>query len=170
MAFRLTLHDVRFVDLLTDEAGHVVTAAQHLAEVLAGDQTSRVEAAQRLQAVDQEVDRAAHTVLRTLSATFVTPFDRADVYQVSWSLRRCVARMDAVADEIVLFQLGELPPGVSELVRLTVRAADVTREAVRSLARPEAITDPWIELVRFAKQAGRAHRQLLTSVTSTVTD
>lgn len=170
MAFRLTSHDVRFVDLMVVQADHVVSAAQHLAEVLTGDQTSREEAANRLQTVDQDADVAAHAVLRSLSATFVTPFDRGDVYQIAWALRRCVARMDAVADEIVLFQLGELPSAVSELVRLAVRAADLSREAVRLLARPSAMTDPWIELMRLPKQAGREHRQLILATTTTITD
>jgi uncharacterized protein len=170
VAFRLAIHDVRFVDLMVVQAGHLISAAQLLAEVLVGDQDSRSDAARRLREVDQEADRQAHTVLREMSGTFVVPFDRSDVYRVTWALRRGVARMDAVADEIVLFRIGEVPPGMSELVRLAIRAADLSSEAVRQLSRPVAMTDPWIELVRLSKQAGREHRRFVGEITATMAD
>ncbi len=170
MPFRLRLHDVRFGDLLASQADHLVAGAQQLAEVLAAEQARRVEAGARLHAVDRSAEAGAHALLRTLSAAFVTPFDRADVYRLAWSLRAGVARMDAAADEIVLFQLGELPGGVTELVNLVVRAADVAREAVPLLARPGGLSEQWIELTRLAKQAGREHRLLLVAVTSSVSD
>jgi uncharacterized protein Yka (UPF0111/DUF47 family) len=158
------------VDLLVTQADHLVSAAQLLAEVLIGDQASRTDAARRLQGVDQEADRHAHTVLRSMSGTFVVPFDRSDVYRVAWALRRGVSRTDAVADEIVLFRVEQVHPGVSELVRLAIRAANLSREAVRQLSRPVDMTDPWIELVRLAKQAGRERRRFLGEITEAVTD
>lgn len=170
MRFRVRLTDVRFGDLLIDQAGHLVAAAQYLAEVMAGDQASRLQAAQRLQAQDQSAEAAAHAMLRALSATFVTPFDRVDVYRVSWAMRRCVARMDAAADEIVLFQLADLPDGVTELVKLVVRAADIAREVVPLLARPRRLSEPWIELTRLGKQAGREQRRLLAQITASTVD
>lgn len=170
MPFRLRWNDVRFGDLLVDQADHLVSGAQHLAEALGGDQSARLQAAQRLQEVDHKAEAASHAVLRALSAAFVTPFDRTDVYRVAWGMRRCVARMDAVADEIVLFQLGELPEGVTELVNLVARSSDVSREAVPALVRPRGLSDSWIELTRLAKQAGREHRRLLSQVTSLSTD
>ena len=82
-------------------------------------------------------------------------------------MRPCVARMDAVADEIVLFQLGELPDGVTELVKLVVRAADIAREAVPLLARPRRLSEH-LDRAHPAGQAGGAGaRRLLAHVTAT---
>lgn len=170
MPFRLRMHDVRFGELLAGQAAHLAAGAQQLAEALAAEQSTRVQAGARLQEVDRSAEASAHALLRALSAAFVTPFDRADVYRLAWALRLGVARMDAAADEIVLFQLGELPPGVTELVGLVVRAAEVVTEAVPTLARPRGLSEQWIELTRLVKRAGRVHRQLLVAVTSTVTD
>ena len=76
------LHDVRFGDLLVDQADHLVTAAQHLAEVLGADQAQPAACRpSACSAVDQSAEAAAHAMLRALSAAFVTPFDRADVYR-----------------------------------------------------------------------------------------
>lgn len=167
MAFRLRPHDARFGDLLAALSGHLGDGAQLLAEMLGGDPDEQRATAQRLLDVDQDAEAAAHAVLRALSAAFVTPFDRVDIYRVAWSMRMCTARMSAVADEIVLFEIVEPPAGVTDLVQLVVRAAEVTMQAVPRLGRPRLLVDPWIELTRLGKQAGQAHRRLLADVTST---
>ena len=167
MAFRLRPHDARFGDLLAGLSGHLGDGAQLLAEMLGGDPEEQRRTAERLLVVDQEAEAAAHAVLRALSAAFVTPFDRVDIYRVAWAMRMCTARMAAVADELVLFEISEPPPGVTDLVQLVVRAAEVTVQAVPRLGRPRLLVDPWIELTRLGKQAGAAHRRLLADVTST---
>jgi uncharacterized protein len=167
VAIRLRPHDARFGDLLAALSGHLGEGAQLLAEMLGGDHAVRIATAERLLEVDQAAEAAAHAVLRALSAAFVTPFDRVDIYRVAWSMRMCTARMAAVADEMVLFEIEDPPDGVTALVQLVVRAAEVTMQAVPRLGRPRLLVDPWIELTRLGKQAGQAHRRLLAALTST---
>jgi hypothetical protein len=166
VALRLRSGEPRLGQSLVALTDLVAAGAQLMAEALGGDRSSRAEIAARLQSVDQEAEAAVHAVLRTLSATFVTPFDREDVYRVAWSLRQCLSRMDAVVDEIVLFHLGDLSDGVTELVRFAVRAAELAQDAVPRLTQPRGLADPWIELTRLGKQAGREHRRMLAEVTA----
>jgi len=166
VALRLRPSEPRLGGLLVGLSDQVAAAAQLVAESLGGDQPGREEIAARLQAVDQDAEAKMHALLRALSASFVTPVDREDVYRVAWALRTCVARMDAAVDEIVLFHLGEVPAGIAEIVKYAVRAAELTQEAVPRLTRPRGLADPWIELTRLGKQAGREHRRLLAEVTA----
>lgn len=170
MRLRLRRDESRLGDLLAALAGHVVAGAQHLAEALDGDQEARERGARLLQEDDYAAEVAAHAVLRALTAAFVTPFDRADVYRLCWTMRMCAARMDAAGDELALFRLGELPEGSPDLVQLVVRAADVTADAMTRLARPATIVEPWLELTRLGKQSGQVHRRLLADVTSNISD
>jgi uncharacterized protein Yka (UPF0111/DUF47 family) len=166
VALRLRPGEPRLGDLLVTLSRLVADGGQLMSEALGGDQRSREDVAARLQGVDQDAEATLHAVLRALSATFVTPFDREDVYRVAWGLRQCVSRMDAVVDEIVLFHLGEVSDKVTDLVRFAVRAAELTQEAVPRLTQPRGLADPWIELTRLGKQAGREHRRLLAEVTA----
>lgn len=168
--FRVRRDDAQLGDLLAELGGHVVAGAQLLSEVLVADPTARAEAGSRLREVDHAGEAAAHAVLRVLSATFVTPFDRADVYHVAWAMRSCLSRMDAAADEIILFRLNPVPPGISELILLVVRAADVTVAALPKLTHATQLTDSWMELTRLGKQAGQSHRRLLAEVTGSTPD
>jgi uncharacterized protein Yka (UPF0111/DUF47 family) len=166
VALRLRPGEPRLGDLLVGLSERVTSGAQLLAEALGDDQPDREAIAARLQLVDQDAESKVHALLRAVSATFVTPFDREDLYRLAWVLRLCVARMDAAVDEIVLFHLGEVPEGVTEIVTFVVRAAELAREAIPRLTRPRGLADPWIELTRLAKQAGREHRRLLAEVTA----
>lgn len=170
MRLRLRRDESRLGELLTDLAGHVVNGAQHLSESMDGDQEARERGARLLQEDDYAAEVAAHAVLRALTAAFVTPFDRADVYRLTWTLRMCAARMDAAADELALFRLGELPAGAPDLVQLVVRAADVTAQAMPRLGQPSTLVEPWLELVRLGKQSGQVHRRLLADITAATTD
>jgi uncharacterized protein Yka (UPF0111/DUF47 family) len=168
--FRVRREDPQLGALIAELGGYLVAGAQLLSEALVTEQSARAETAAQLREVDHAAEAAVHAVLRLLSASFVTPFDRADVYRLSWSMRVCVSRMEAVADEITLFRLQAVPPGVSELVLLVVRAADVTVQALPRLSRASGLADSWIELTRLGKQSGQAHRKLLAEVTGSTSD
>ena len=168
--FRLRRDDAGLGEQFAGLGAQLVAGAQLLSEVLIAEQEARVETATRLREVDHAAEAAVHAMLRTLSATFVTPFDRSDVYRVGWALRSCTARMDAAADEIALFRLEVLPDGVSDLVQLVVVAADITARALPRLTRTADLADSWIELTRLGKQSGQAHRRLLADITAAKTD
>jgi uncharacterized protein len=172
MAWRLRLRrDQSELGLrLAEQAAELVAGAELLAESLDGDREVRAGVAQRLQEVDYRSEVAAHAVLRALTAAFVTPFDRADVYRVCWAMRTATARMDAVGDELFLFGLGDLPATTPQLVSVIVRCAEVNREAVARLAAPARLVDPWLELTRLGKQGGQVHRRLLAELSTVTTD
>lgn len=165
MPFRLQ-RESRFVDLFVEVAGHLVTAVELLAELLGADQAGREALTERMREVDQATEAATHAVLRELSAAFVTPIDRIDVYRLAWSLRACSRRIDALIDQTTLFGLGELPTGATDQVQLLSRAADLTREVMPQLNRMRAVSEVWIELTRLRKQAGRQHRRMLADLTA----
>ena len=167
---RLRRDDSQLGLRLAELAGLVIAGAQLLAESLDADADSREATAERLHEVDHRAEVAAHAVLRALTASFVTPFDRADVYRVCWTMRTCVARMEAVGDELHLYGLGELPATAPELVGVVVRAADVTNQAIGRLTAPATLVDPWLELTRLGKQGGQVHRRLLAEVTAVTSD
>jgi len=167
---RLRRDESSLGDLLTQVAGHLAGAAQHLAAALDSDQDARTASVRGLQVSDQDAEAAAHAVLRGLAASFVTPFDRADVFRLCWALRRCAARIDAVGDTLEVLRIGELPVRTAELVQLVVRATEITAAGIPRLGDPGTLAGPWIELTVLGKQAGQVHRRLVLDVTSTISD
>ncbi len=168
--FRVRRDESRLGETLTELAGHLVAAAGQLGVMLDVDAEARGAAARAIQESDQAAEATAHAVLRGLAASFVTPFDRADLFRLCWSLRRATARIEAVADTMEVLLVGEQPARTAELVQLIVRAVEIIGASVPRLGNPGPLSARWIELTVLIKQAGQAHRRLLLDVTTTVTE
>ncbi len=161
MPFRLRRDEARFGALLADLATTLADATRLLSELLGDSQAELRSALPAVRKVDQSADVALNAVLRALSSAFVTPFDRVDVYRVAWAMRLATTRICAAAEDVVDFELEELPAVVTDLVQLLVTAAEVAVQAVPLLQRPALLTDSAIELNRLGRQAREAQRQFV---------
>ena len=170
MRLRLTPRDTTFFDLFADSAQHLVTGANLLAEMLGADRAARKEIGKRIAEAEHLADEATHTIMRRLNQTFVTPFDRDDIYNLASSLDDCMDFMDEAADLIVLYKLDELPARVADQVQVLQRAAELTADAMPRLRSMSELPEYWIEINRLENQADKAHRKLLAQLFDEITD
>ena len=108
--------------------------------------------------------------MRRLNQTFVTPFDRDDIYDLASSLDDCMDFMEEAADLIVLYKLDALPARVSDQVQVLQRAAELTAEAMPRLRSMDSLSEYWVEVNRLENQADKIHRKLLAQLFDEVTD
>ena len=85
MAFRFRPVDSTFYDLFAEAAGHLVVGAGLLAEMLA-DGTDREAVAKRMREAEHAADETTHAIVRRVNSTFITPFDREDIYRLASTL------------------------------------------------------------------------------------
>jgi predicted phosphate transport protein (TIGR00153 family) len=167
---RLTPRDTTFFDLFAAQAVHLVTGANLLGEMLGADRSSRKEIGKRIADAEHEADDATHSIMRRLNQTFVTPFDRDDIYNLASSLDDCMDFMEEAADLIVLYKVDELPARVSDQVQVLQRAAELTAEAMPRLRSMDSLSEYWVEVNRLENQADKIHRKLLAQLFDEVTD
>ena len=101
MAFRLTPRDSAFYNMFAD-AGRNVAAAADLLAGLMDPNAVRATIAKDLRECEHVGDTATHRILRQLNTSFVTPFDREDIYRLAAALDDVVDAMEAAADFVVL--------------------------------------------------------------------
>lgn len=164
MRLRLTPQDNSFYELFAATGRILVEATTVLAEVLGSDQTRREELAQRMEEIEHAGDESAHAVMRRLNSSFVTPFDREDIYQLASRLDDCLDLMQAAVDLMVLYRVGTLPDAVAELVQVLTRQAELTAEAMPRLRSLSDLADYWVEINRLENQADSVHRRLLVKL------
>ena len=111
-------------------------------------------------------DDITHEIFKTVNGTFVTPFDREDIYQLAGTIDDVLDHLDAAADLIVLYRPAELPAEVGAQVDVLVRAADLTADAMARLRTPQTLTEYWIEINRHENEADQVHRRLLATLFS----
>ncbi len=170
MRLRLTPRDTSFFDLFAASAAHLVTGANLLAELLGADRPGRKVLAKQISDVEHLADEATHSIMRRLNQTFVTPFDRDDIYNLASTLDDCMDFMEEAADLIVLYKLNELPARVSDQVQVLQRAAELTAEAMPRLRSMDSLAEYWVEVNRLENQADKSHRKLLAQMFDEITD
>lgn len=170
MRLRLTPRDTTFFDLFAAQAVHLVTGANLLGEMLGADRPTRKEIGKRIADAEHEADDATHSIMRRLNQTFVTPFDRDDIYTLASSLDDCMDFMEEAADLIVLYKVEALPPRVSDQVQVLQRAAELTADAMPRLRSMDSLSEYWVEVNRLENQADKIHRKLLAQLFDEVKD
>lgn len=170
MRFRLTPTETSYFDLLAASARHLVDGSKLLAELLGSDRPGRKVIAQQLNEAEHAADDATHAIMKKLNQTFVTPFDRDDIYALASALDDCMDFMEEAADLIVLYKVEELPHRVSEQVQVLGRAAELTCEAMPRLRTMEDLESYWIEVNRLENQADKVHRKLIAQLFDEISD
>jgi predicted phosphate transport protein (TIGR00153 family) len=162
--FRLTPQDTSFYEMFQTSAQHLVTGAQLLTEVMGSSRSERELLAQKMREAEHGADETTHEIMRKVNSSFITPFDREDIYALASSLDDCMDEMDAAVDLIVLYQLDALPERVSGQVEVLVRMAELTAEAMPKLRSMNDLSEYWIEINRLENQADQLYRRLLAEL------
>ena len=170
MRLRLTPRDTTYFDLLAALAQHNVTGANLLAELLGAARSEREAIAAKLVETEHLADDATHSIMRRLNQTFVTPFDRDDIYGLASALDDCMDAMEEAADLICLYRVDELPLRVSEQVQVLQRCAELTAEAMPRLRSMDQLPDYWVEINRLENQGDKVHRKLIAQLFNEITD
>ncbi len=165
MAFRLTPRDSAFYEMFAD-AGRNVAAAADLLAGLMDPNAVRATIAKDLRECEHVGDTATHRILRQLNTSFVTPFDREDIYRLAAALDDVVDAMEAAADFVVLTGLGTLPLLMGDQITLLRRSSAETAEAMTRLRTMRDLEPYWIEVNRLENEADRVYRKLLTKLFS----
>lgn len=166
MRLRLTPRDTTFFDLFSTLAAHLVTGADLLAQIIGAEPSDRSVLVERLNDAEHDADEATHQIMRRLNQTFVTPFDRDDIYVLASSLDDCMDFMDAGGAMIQVYGVDQLPEGVNDQVTTLQRAAELTADAMPRLRTMEGLEEYWIEINRLENEGDRAYRLLTAELFS----
>jgi uncharacterized protein len=162
--FRLTPQDTSFYDMFATSAAHLVVGAQLLTEVMGAPREEREVLAKKMREAEHAADESTHEIMRRVNSSFITPFDREDIYALASTLDDCMDLMEAAVDLIVLYRIDELPAGVAAQVEVLARMADLTAEAMPRLRSMKDLAEYWIEINRLENQADQIYRRLLADL------
>jgi len=161
MAFRLTPHERGFYPLFTRAAENIAVAADELAKLVAAEPDGRAALAARVKDAELAGDEVTHEIMIKINTTFVTPFDREDIYRLASTLDDVLDAIEEAADRIVLYRLGVLPDGVTAQVEVLQRAAAATAEAMPRLEKMAELQEYWIKVNSLENEADDIYRTLL---------
>jgi predicted phosphate transport protein (TIGR00153 family) len=128
--------------------------------------SNRVVLAKQLRDHEHTGDSVTHRVIHELNSTFVTPFDREDMYRLATTLDDVMDWIEEAADFAVLSELEALPVEMGRQVEVLRRAAACTAQAMSRLGGTTELSEYWIEVNRLENEGDKIYRGLLSRLFS----
>jgi predicted phosphate transport protein (TIGR00153 family) len=163
--FRIRPVETSFYDLFSEMANHLVNGANLLAQMLdAGADKSAI--GEQMREAEHQADETTHAIIRRANSTFITPFDREDIYRLASSLDDVMDFMEETVDLVSLYELGDLPSDFAPQVEVLQRATQLTAEAMPRLRTMKDLDEYWIEINRLENQGDRSYRRIVAHLFS----
>jgi len=136
-----------------------------LAQIL-DDGADRAAIAAKMGDAEHAADETTHRIVKQVNSTFITPFDREDIYALASSLDDVMDYMEETVDLINLYQVKSLPTEFAGQVEVLQRAAQLTAEAMPRLRSMKDLEEYWIEINRLENQGDKSYRRILADLFS----
>jgi predicted phosphate transport protein (TIGR00153 family) len=165
VAFRLRPVETSFYDLFSKSANQLVEGAALLSEMMV-DGADRQSIAERMREQEHLADDIAHDVIRQVNKTFVTPFDREDIYSLASGLDDVMDYMEEAVDLVLLYEVEHLPSELMQQVEVIQRCAALTAETMPRLRSMKNLDEYWIEINRLENAGDKSYRRILANLFS----
>jgi predicted phosphate transport protein (TIGR00153 family) len=165
VALRFKPVDTAFYTLFTSSASQLVNGAALLAEML-GDGNDRESIAARMREAEHNADETTHEIVRRVNTTFVTPFDREDIYALASGLDDVMDFMEEAVDLVLLYEVETLPAELADQVDVLQRCAELTAESMPRLQAMKDLEEYWIEINRLENAGDKSYRRILAKLFS----
>jgi uncharacterized protein len=171
MAFRLSFfpRDEQFFVLFGQMADEIRVAAALLEAMLAADPPDDSKA-ELIRDGEHRCDALTHDAIQRLHRTFVTPFDREDLYALATSLDDVMDAIDHAASIVRLYRIRTVRPGARELAHTVSASAERLHAALDALAAKRPVQPHAVEINRLENEADRAYQEAVRQLFDGETD
>ena len=123
----------RFFDLFARHSDVVAAGAKALRDMLEGGETVE-RSCKVVMDREREADNITREVLIAVRRTFITPFDRGDIKDLTTSMDDAIDQMQQTAKTIMLFEQRSFTSQQREMADAILQCADLVREAMPLLS------------------------------------
>jgi predicted phosphate transport protein (TIGR00153 family) len=149
MLRKLLPREEQYFDLFAQMTNYISEAVRELRDMLNDKQPNYAEYSQRIKRLEHACDELTHTISTRLNKSFITPFDREDIYLMSSALDDIVDLIDDAARAIIIFDVREIKPYAQDFANVLERMTDQLREIVAMLQKPRNLTQRLVEIHRL---------------------
>lgn len=160
--FGLIPKEEKFFVMFRELAKDIVEAAVALKNML--DNFSDPHKSQhQIKEIEHKCDTHTHEVLRKLNKSFITPFDREDIYSLASALDDVVDIIDAASQHIIVYHIDYITPEAKELGFIILKACQTVEKAIDILEKhPKQISDFCVEINSLENEADRVRSDAIS--------
>jgi predicted phosphate transport protein (TIGR00153 family) len=155
---------------LFEEAGNNCVLAASLLERMLDVWPDHGELGRDVVVCEQEGDRITHDIIQRLNQTFVTPFDREDIYALISALDDVIDLIEETADTFVLYRIEAPTATAVEQAAIIVKQVELLHDALAHLKGFKGLDKYWIEVHRLENEGDDIVRAAIAALFYDETD
>src|SRR3990167_881842 len=132
MLRRFLPHQTNFFELFKETAEKLVHASETFHQLLQNPAHPNPYV-DRIAQDEQEADQIANTTFEMLHKTFITPFDRNDIHQLTGQLDDILDLINRCAQRFPFYELKNIPPEMIALAQCSVQCCQFLKNALDQL-------------------------------------
>jgi uncharacterized protein len=165
MAFgRFLPREEQYFTLFAQMTSYINDAARTLVEMMSHHDGDYQEYVQRIKSIEHACDDLTHSVSTRLNQSFITPFDREDIYMMSNALDDVVDLIDSAARAVVMYDIHEATEPAKQLAGVIQRMAMQLNEVVSILQKPKGVTERLVELHRLENEGDDIYHRAVAAL------
>jgi len=153
MGFSFLPREDHYFVMFSQIAEKIEEAAAVLVEMMNDKDVDFRTYTRRIKDIEHECDQFTHEITTKLNKSFITPFDREDIYTLSVALDDICDYIDAAARAIVMYDIREFNEHSRALARVISDLGVQMRGAVGMLSKPDGINKYFVEIHRLENEA-----------------
>jgi predicted phosphate transport protein (TIGR00153 family) len=153
MAFSLLPKETQYFALFAQLSSKLIEASDTLVEIMRSSDDNYESLSKRLKHIEHECDELTHAVTTKLNKSFITPFDREDIYTLSVALDDICDYMDAAARAVVMYNIHESDPTATKLAVIIQKLCHEIHAAVQMLEHAKGMGPHLLEIQRLENEA-----------------
>ena len=153
MAFSLLPREDEYFSLFSQITAKIQDASTLLVEMLESSDPDLIAYTRQIKDVEHACDELTHRVTTKLNKSFITPFDREDIYTLSVALDDICDYIDAGARAVRMYDIHEFTEHAKHLARVINELARELHSAVLLFKNPNGINAHFVEVHRLENEA-----------------
>lgn len=157
MGFSLLPREDEYFNLFSSLANSIQDASTALVEMFA-DKPENFEAhSKKIKSFEHKCDEITHAITTKLNSSFITPFDREDIFTLAVALDDVCDYIDASARAVIMYNISGITPHAVHLSKVIQGLAMEMNSAVTMLKKPSGINEHIVEIHRLENEGDDAY-------------
>jgi uncharacterized protein len=161
MPFSLVPRERQFFTLFRENASNLMEGLKVLDTLLNSDPGEFSQHHMRLRDIEHRGDEVTHNVNKELNRTFITPFDREDIYALAAAVDDVIDLAEETADTIVLDRVESINAPAQQMGDILIQIGEELIQAFDKLESRNDMTRHWVRVHDLENQADRITREAI---------
>jgi predicted phosphate transport protein (TIGR00153 family) len=151
MIFKFFPKEFNFFDLFEKQVSHAVEAARFFREVASKGEVTQ-DMLSKMEEIEHLGDDAAHTIIEQLNKTFITPFDREDIYALAKEIDDVIDMLNTIVSRLRIYHITGVDKNLVEfaaVIELSVHAMARAVAGLRHIKNIQYVFDACVEVNRL---------------------